>query len=232
MSVLTVVQDVSLLVGLERPTAVFSSTDREWREMQSVANEAAVVIARSHDWQKLLRQHTVTGDGVAGDFPMPDDYDRMLASANLWSSRCRWAMNRVVSFDEWLELAETFTVTPPGGNWIVYGGRLQFLPVPADGETVKFFYVSSDIVKAQDSSKKPAFTTDEDVFVLSERLLKLAIVYLWKQQKGMDFVAELADFEQAMAQDMRSDAGSLPKLSGNTATRRWGPNVWPGTVSG
>ena len=39
MTVLTVVQDVSMTVGISRPLQVFGSTKREMLEMQSVVNE-------------------------------------------------------------------------------------------------------------------------------------------------------------------------------------------------
>jgi hypothetical protein len=100
----------------------------------------------------------------------------------------------------------------------------------AGSETVKFFYISNQLV----SGGKTEFTDDADVFVLNERLLKLAIIYLWKQMKGQDFAAELSDFEQAMDLEMDKDGGSAPVVSGNNVIRhnRQRSNVWPGTVTG
>lgn len=231
MSILSVMQDVSLVIGAARPTAVFASTDREWQELQVVANEAAAVISRAFDWQRLIRTHTLTGNAASGSFAMPADYGRMPVKANLWSSRYRWAMNQIVSFDHWLELVETGHPLIEG-NWIIFGDEMHVRPVMMTGETCRFFYITRNIVRSDSAVPKAAFSNDGDTFVLDERLLKLAIIYLWKQGKGLDFAAELADFEQAMNQDMKADRGSQPVVSGSGGLRGPSRNVWPGLVSG
>lgn len=231
MTILTVMQNASMAVGLARPLAVFASTDREWREMQSVANEAAAGIAAAFDWQRLRKVHSFDGNGTDESYPLPEDYLRMLKSGSMWSSRLRWSLNHVVDADQWLEMT-SLGFPQMNGNWTLFGDRLQMLPPVMSGETIKFFYVTSKIVKDGEGSGKPEFTDDGDSFVLSERLLKLAIIYLWKQLKGLDFAAELADFEQAMDQHMIADQGSQPIRSGNSGAGRRGSNVWPGTVSG
>lgn len=231
MTALTVCQDVALAVGLERPTEVFSSTDREWREMQSVLNQAAGEVVDAFDWQKLRAQHTATGDGASEERALPSNYRRMLKKARLWSSRWRWAMEHVVDSDQWLELTETFSpVVSP--FWTIFGNALHILPIMQAAETAKFFYITNDIVTVQGGGFRPAFNEDTDTFVLDELLLTYATVYRWKQRKGWDFTAELADYEQRLATLMDSDGGSKPVVSGNNGARRPSSNLWPGTVTG
>lgn len=229
MTILSVIQNVSVQVGLPRPLAVFGSVDREWMEMQTVANEAAAVIVQAFDWQTLRRITTITGDGAASAFDLPADYGRMLKKASLWSSRFTWDMQHIVDSDEWLGMT-TWPGNPAYGAWTLYGNQIHLLPIMAGTETVKFFYITNQIV----SDGNTEFTADGNTFALSERLLKLCIIYLWKQMKGQDFAAELSDFEQAMDLEMDNDGGSKPVVSGNGGTvRNWRRgNVWPGTVTG
>ncbi|MCA0000958.1 MULTISPECIES: hypothetical protein [unclassified Mesorhizobium] len=228
MTILTVIQQAAMPVGLDKPLAVFTNTDREWQEMQVVANEAATVIAEAFDWQKLRKIATVTGDAVAEGFDLPTDYGRMLATSSLWSSRFTWDMQHVVSSDDWLGM-EVWPATPIYGRWTIFSNQIHILPVMAVSETAKFFYIQNQIV----SGGQTEFLTDTDTFVLSERLLKLAIIYLWKQSKGQDFAAELSDYEIALAQEMDKDGGSKPVVSGNSCGRSFRrTNVWPGTVTG
>jgi hypothetical protein len=98
------------------------------------------------------------------------------------------------------------------------------------GETLRYFYITNAIVRSTTNDPKTAFDDDADKFTLDERLLKLCIIYLWKQLKGFDFTAELADYEQAMDTAMDRDGGSKPVVSGNACAGR--SNVWPGTVTG
>lgn len=227
MTILTVIQNASLAIGIARPSAVFSSTERELVEMQAVANEAANVIAEAFDWQKLRKIATTAGDGIAEAFSLPADYGRMLTTASLWSSRFTWDMQHIVSSDEWLGIT-VWPVNPLVGAWTVYGNELHILPIMGASETAKFFYIKNQIV----SGGQTEFLADGDTFVLSERLLKLAIIYLWKQGKGQDFAAELSDYEIALAQEMDKDGGSKPVVSGNRPGNWRRSNVWPGSVVG
>ncbi|TPM33733.1 hypothetical protein FJ955_03055 [Mesorhizobium sp. B2-2-2] len=225
MTVLSVVQDACLAVGETRPLALFSATDRKWQEFQALANEAAKVIAKAYDWQKLRKVATLTGDGTAEDFNLPTDYGRMLKKGSLWTSRWRWDMSHIVNSDEWLGM-EVYPVTLVQGAWTLYGNQIHIRPLMGSAETAKFFYITSQIV----SPSKTAFSADEDVFVLDERVLKLATIYLWKQSKGQDFAAELADYEIAVGQAYDDDGGSKPVVSGNSGSNWRRNNVWPGTV--
>lgn len=231
MTALTVCQDVALAVGLERPTAVFPSTDREWREMQSGLNQAAGEVVDAFDWQKLRAQYVATGDGVSEELALPSNYRRMLKKARLWSSRWRWAMEHIVDSDQWLELTEAFTpVVVP--YWTIFGNALHILPIMQATETAKFFFITNDIVAANGGGFTRTFTADNDTFVLDEQLLTYATIYRWKQRKGWDFTAELADYEQRLATLMDSDGGSKPVVSGNGGARRHSSNLWPGTLTG
>ncbi|KTR05002.1 hypothetical protein NS365_13315 [Aureimonas ureilytica] len=224
MTVLSVVQAASMVLGLTSPSTVFASTDRQWTEMQAVVNEAAATIADAFDWQRLLRTHTITGNGTADAFDLPSDFRRMKMDGALWSSRVRDNIIHLADADDWLAL-DTRPVVPHNGVWCLFGDQLHIRPVMSSSETARFFYVKNTIV----SGNKTAFTDDTDTFVLDERLLKLCTIYLWKQAKQQDFTAELSDYEILLAQLMRRDRGSLSIVSGNTCRARG--NTWPGKVS-
>nr|DAF83381.1 MAG TPA: head to tail adaptor [Caudoviricetes sp.]DAK00509.1 MAG TPA: head to tail adaptor [Caudoviricetes sp.] len=232
MAVGNVLREVCAAVGLSTPTAFFSaasSTIRKWQQLQLLTNEAARMIAGGFDWQGLRKVAQLAGDGSAEGFALPADFGRMLKSANVWSSRYRRDMTHIVDSDDWLSF-EFITLAPHHGAWTLYSGQMHVQPVMASGDKVKFFYVSNQIARAGDGTLKAAFTADEDSFLVDERLLRLAIVYLWKQMQGQDFAAELADYEIAFDQATSGDGGSKPVLSGDAPRR--GRTAWPGTVAG
>ena len=71
MSVLAVAQDVCREVGLAVPSAVMSSTDREYVELARMVNKQAKAIARSHYWELLKTVATITGDGATEAHALP-----------------------------------------------------------------------------------------------------------------------------------------------------------------
>lgn len=232
MTILSVVQEAATELGMNVPSQLFGVTTREMVEMRAVVNEMARDIAEAHDWQKLRIIKTVTGDDVSEAFTLPTDYDRMLKSASLWSSRWLWAIEHVVDADEWIE-NQVVTVTNITGRWIIYGNELHILPMMASTETVKFFYISNLLVTADDLQTKPLFTADSDTFRLSERLLKLAIVAKWKLKKGQAYEQAGDDYITLRSDLIDKDQGSKPILSGRGPVSWKGRNIaWPGSVTG
>ncbi|MBR2691887.1 MAG: hypothetical protein IKE42_28865 [Aquamicrobium sp.] len=234
MAIGDVLKDVCVAVGEAIPPAFFSTaagTSRTWQQLQLLANEGARMIAGGFDWQVLRKVAEISGTGTAEGFDLPANFSRMLKKASLWSSRYRWDMTHIVDSDDWLSFEFT-TIAPLFGAWTMHGGQMHIQPVMAVGEKAKFFYISKQIVRASDGTPKTAFTADEDTFLLDERLLRLAIIALWKQLQAQDFAAELSDYEIAFDQASDSDGGSKPVLSGNLPTSRNGRITWPGTVTG
>lgn len=232
MTILTVVQGATTVLGMEVPTLVYGSTDREMVEMQEVANEMAAFIRNAFDWQVLQTVKTITGDDVSETFALPDDYDRMLKTASIWSSRWFWSINHITDTDQWLEL-QVVPIATTYGHWIIFGGLIHILPVLTSTETAKFFYISKNIVLDNVSSPKPEFSADTDTFRVSERLLKYGIVAKWKQNKGLPYGEAMEDFQRELALEMDKDAGSKPIISAQPYASWRGKNIaWPGSVTG
>lgn len=210
MTVLNVIQRTALRVGLEVPSTVFTNTTRTWQEMQVLVNDCAKQMLDEYDWQALKKVNTITGDDVSEDFPMPVDYDRMVRDAHMWTNFMPfWNAQQVSNVDSWLAMEESnfFALAVP--LWIIFDNRFHVRPILTTPDTLKFFYVSNYIVKDSGSSVGTAteFTADDQSFVLSERLLTHCLVYNWKMQKGMDYSADLQQYEDDMAYAIGADKG-------------------------
>jgi hypothetical protein len=228
MTILSVVQNASTKIGIARPTVLYAATTQDAYALQAVINDAVLTILNAHDWHLLRTIETVTGDGSATGFALPSDYDRMLTTASLWSSRYQWAMDHIVDTDKWLELL-TLPYTQVSGSWTVYGGELHILDTMASTETAKYWYISNLVVAPNAGSNKTAFTADNDTFRLNEELLRLCIIYKWKQSKLQDYSEEMQDFNILLNRMMHKDGGSKPVIHGNRTVRA--NYAWPGTAS-
>ncbi|MBY3597568.1 phage adaptor protein [Rhizobium bangladeshense] len=215
MTILSVVQNVCLAVGLQKPDAVMSSTDREMLELVRLAGDVAADIRDAEfDWQALQVIKDFNGDGVTAAFDLPDDYARMKTKATLWSSRWLWGMEHITDTDEWLELL-TLPYVAVSGQWIIYGDQLHILPVLDAADTLKFVYISNLIVKPASGPNKVAFDADTDTFRLSERALELGMIYRYRDQKGVASDGDQAAYDHAVYTAMNNDKGSKPVVSGN-----------------
>jgi hypothetical protein len=232
MTVLAVAQRAALVLGLDQPDVLMSSTDREYQELARLCNDTARMICEDFDWQILQKLNTFTGDGVSETFPLPTDYDRMAETSSMWSSKWTWSFNHIVSTDHWLEyLVVPYTFI--SGNWIIYGGQYHFLPIMKVAETIKFFYISTLIVTGAGGAGQTAFVADTDSFKINERLLELGIIWRSKKDKGLPFDAAKAEYDDLLLKEMKRDGGSRGVVNGNTT--RYGRGVklaFPQTVGG
>lgn len=232
MSVLSVARDVALVIGLDQPDTLMSSTDREYQELARVARDTAYMIATAFDWQELQVIKTYTGDDTSEAFDLPADYDRMVEGAQMWSSRWIWAFNHIANPDEWLEM-QVVPYTFINGNWIIYGRQFHYLPLMQSTETVKFWYVSKNLATASNGTAKETFTADDDTFRIPEKLLELGMIAKWRKNKGLPADDAEADFSAEFTRQMNKNAGAKGVVRGTP--QRYGRNVrlaFPQTVGG
>lgn len=207
MTILSAIQNVCKVVGLDVPPAAVASTTREHVELTALANEMADRIAQSHDWQSLKSLATMTGDGATQSHSLPTDYARMLKKAQVWSSLLETPLTPISDTDEWLGLdvqAFDFVINA----WTIYGDQMHIKPALASAVTAKYFYISNQIVAPENGSKKTEFTADDDVFRLSERLLTLGMIWQWRAHKGLPYQEDMQTFEALKEALVSQDKGS------------------------
>lgn len=209
MTLLSVFQDACTSgIALDKPTSVIGSSTREHLELASIAQEMAEMIARSHEWEKFNTIATITGDASTEDFDLPSDYDRMLTKSQLWSSSLETPLSPISDRDRWLEL-DIRTYDFVVNAWIKYGGQIHIKPALASAVTVKYWYQSDKIVLDTDGTTTRAlFTADTDTFRLDERLLKLGIIWKWREMKGLAYAEDLSTYERLLAKRINDDKGS------------------------
>lgn len=217
MTVLTVIQNVCSApgIGLNVPTQVFASTEREHVELARMANKMAVAISKAYEWEKLNATATYTGDGSTEAFDLPSDYDRMPKEMQLWSSAQETPLTHVDSKNRWLGLgvqSYDFVINA----WIKLGNQINIKPAMASGVTAKHYYQSNKIILDDDgSTTKSAFDADGDSFRLDEDLLELAIIWMWKKGKGRSYAEDLAEYEDRKEKLITEDAGSKTLYAGS-----------------
>lgn len=231
MTILRVIQQVCPVIGLAVPSAVLSSTLREHVELSALANEMAQRIAfDTHDWTKLKALAVLTGDGARSSFPLPSDYRRMLKKARLWPSATPNApLYHYPDTDEWLGL-QTQTAGWVGGGWTLIGDEILVRPAVPTAATLRFYYITQNIVKDATGAAKAEFTADTDVFRLDERVLKLAMIWQWRANKGLAYAEDLATYNEAVNSAAGSDKGSSTITMGRRGAFPGIGIAYPGTL--
>jgi hypothetical protein len=207
MTILAVFEQLCPVIGLAVPTTVYGSTDREHVELQALANEMAVRIAKAHDWTLLRTLKTYTGDATTTQHALPTDYMRMLKKAQVWSSELTTPLTHIVDTDYWLEL-DVRGISLGVNRWTILGGNMEIKPALDTAVTAKWYYISNLIVDPATGDNKALFTIDTDTFRLNERTLRLGCLWQWRANKGLPYGEDMANYEDALAQDIAQDQGS------------------------
>jgi hypothetical protein len=200
MSLLTVVQEVCEVVGVERPTSVFAgiSTNRTMQEMVALANEMAQRIADdTREWALMKAIGGFTGPGDAFDPPI--DFKRLLLTTQMWrSTQTMYPMLYISDSNEWL-WRRLRNWADSRGEWTNFGGKIRMWPALAADQTVTYFYLSRNCVTLAAGGVGDAFQTDGDKFRLDERLLRLGMIWQWKANKGSPYAEDMGSWSDAMA---------------------------------
>lgn len=198
---LEIVQSAAPRLSIDRPDTLFSSTDQVDIEVRSTLNECAVRIAEQNDWQALLTLDEDVGDGSTTSYSLPTDWLRMPKDGQVWSTRWQRPLLAITAEESLrLDIRNYDLVT---GTWTVIGGNIVYNPALASGESAKYYYVSRNVC----SGNKERFTEDTDTYRLDDRVLELALIWQWREQKGMDYAEDMATAENALARAIERDKG-------------------------
>lgn len=221
MTILTATQNAVMRLVGQRPNAILSSQETIAVEMTALVKESCVDIMKAHDWQELTEFRTITGDGTTAAFDLPDDYDRQVMATEFYdpATWC-WNYQHVSDYGRWIKYKNGgFALITPG-IWTIRKNQFHFLPVPPAGKEAEFIYISNKIFLGENGTHKTELTSDDDSFVLDERLLTLALIWRWKEIKQMDYGEDLKNYDIALSQAMSRDKGARTIRTRRMGTRR------------
>jgi hypothetical protein len=217
MSLVSVVKDVCLNVGVLVPTSVFTNitANRTMQEMLSLANEMAQRISYdTRDWTRLRALQEYTGDGATKDYDLPANYKRMILTANVWrSDQTQGPMRFVPDPDDWVR-RRLQGISDSRGEWTIYGGQIHFASALPAGVKAMFVYLDKNCVNLNAGGAGDTFMNDADSFLLDERLLKLGMIWQWKAKKGSPYAEDMGTYADALMLAMGKDAPA-PIIVGN-----------------
>jgi len=156
-------------------------------------------------------------------FNLPANYKRLLLTSNVWRSpSTQTPMRFIPNPEEWLYRRASNASDSASGEWTIMGGKIHIWPVmygvkpaipqpplpdiPAvPANTAYFIYLDKNCVTLSSGGYGDAFMNDLDAFRLDERLLKLAMIYQWKAQKGSSYAEDMSTYGDALAIAMGHD---------------------------
>lgn len=147
MSLLTIVQNAMLEVGLTAPSSVISNSDTLVKQFLAHATREGKEVRNKVDWPQLIREYTFTLATSTASYAMPADFERFSFMTH-WDRSMSWELVGPISSQDWQMIKSGIVTTAPRRRWRFKGfGSTQFFVDPTpdstdSGVTLVFEYYS------------------------------------------------------------------------------------------
>lgn len=237
MSLLQIIQDTALMVGVDNNGSTYTSAingDQTTQQMVAFVQLAGDELARKYDWQALKKPLTFTGDGTTTLWSLPADFGRVLPGEAFWSSKYPSVpLGGVVTDEEWLAITSV-PIQPQRPIYRFYQNKFQTYPALASAEVATTQYRTDYWITSSDGlTARGRWVADTDVSLIEERLLTLECIWRFKRQKGFDYSEEYRTaqvaIERAAGQDNGPRTVQMARGIGNSilGTNPFNPIVIP-----
>ena len=189
---------------------------REWTKLKTTVTYTGDAVWTGQPLSALPADQVWVGGTSA--WSLPANFKRMLLTTSVWRTPLvSVPMRFIPDTDEWLNRRASNATHSGSGEWTIYGGQIHIFPImygikpafsssPAmPAETAYFTYLDKNCVNLTSGGRGDEFMNDADTFVLDDRLLKLAMIYQWKAQKGSSYAEDMSTFGDALAIAMGHD---------------------------
>lgn len=201
MTFLEIMTDVAKNAGIEAPATV-ATLDPDQTKLGQFINETGREIARRVDWSALRKATTLTGTGLASEFTIANDFDRLPIGLAVMVGVA--TVRGSLTADEW------FALDPREGTpkyFHLKNSKMSFYPYAEAGETIRVQYQSNRWVTEEATSGFDTMTKDIQDSPLSGHLIVAGAVWRWRRHIGKEFADYLAEFEALLADKARYDGG-------------------------
>jgi hypothetical protein len=204
VSLLTSCQAVVRETGAgDVPATIISNTDATAVQLNALAERAAKKIAKLN-WEKMLREHTITTVASQENYALPTDWARYLGDT-AWDATNYWPMNGSIDPSLWQALKRGIVTISTRRRFRLRGGEVLLMPTPsASGDTLIIEYVRNT-PWVNGSTYRVTATADADTTVFPEELLDLDLKWRWLRAKGLDYGDERDEADRRIAEMYAQD---------------------------
>ena len=201
-------------INLDAPNAVATSTNETVLRLMQIVNEEGKDLAQRGAWQALQLQASFAtvateSQGVLTTIAPNINY---IINDTIWDTTRRRPLFGPLTPQQFQQQKSMY-MTGPWYQFRVRAGLLLFVPVSAAGDACVFEYITKGwCTDVAGTASKTAYALDTDVSLLNEDIMKLGVVWRWKQGNGLDYAEDYAKYERQVANALGRDA-SKPVLN-------------------
>lgn len=215
MSLLTMIQDACVIVGIPKPSSVIGNADESIQLMLALANQEGRTLSKRGDWTLLQKEATFTtvyGQEAYDISTIASDFERFLNQTFFDRTEDERVFGPMTP-QTW-QAKKTLSIATSFSDYRVRGGQLLLYPTPGGANDVYFEYVSNGWCQSSGGTPQSAWAADDDTGVLPEHVMQLGIQWRFLKAKNVNYSEEFREYEREAGQELGRD-GSSPQLALN-----------------
>lgn len=199
MSLLSICQDVLDLVGWDSLTSVSSSTDKTARQIRALANQELENLGKRFDWRHLSVEYLFTTVVGQSTYDLPEDFGKLLQDS-VYNRDEYYRLRSSMSESQWnawrYGLLGSLSHQRYRINFSGTSPKFVLSPTPDTEENMVLWYKSNYYAFDNSNAAKAKYDQDTDVSRIPEDVVKQGLLWRFRRAKGLDFSAELAEYNE------------------------------------
>jgi hypothetical protein len=209
-TLLEIVQDAAVDVGVASPGTVINNSDETAVQMLKLLKRETRNLSFSHPWTELTFEHTFTGNGTSSSYSLPTDFAHVI-NETLWDRSQSKPINGPLSPKEWQFLHNGMnTNTGPNARFRIWQKKFFMFPRTQSANSFVYEYKTDLLVLASAAATpKTTWTVDTDIARwLDGETLTLGLIWRFKKAKGLAYADEVIEYMSRRDADIIADGGS------------------------
>lgn len=201
MSLLTICQSVLAETGWPVLSSIASNSDGTAKQIFAIANAELRALSEQFSWPHLEVEYQFNTVPAQTVYLWPADF-RVLAPQSLFNRNEYYELKGSTGLQFW-ELLKygklaslgrvRFRVVYPLG-----APGIEITPAPTGIAGLVAVYYSDEYARDNTGASRPLYTVDTDVSKIPERYIEMGIKWRFRRAKGLDYSAELAEYNSTI----------------------------------
>lgn len=200
MTLLSICQNVLRITGWDDLSTISGNTDKTARQVMALANQEIVNLSKRFDWRHIVIAYEFATIADQSEYALPPDYAKLMKDS-VYNKDEYYRLRSGMSDYQWNQWQygllgsishQRYKVTLNTGSPV-----FVISPVPASAENMVLLYKSNfPVFEADGVTAKEHYENDDDYSRIPEDVVEMGLLWRFKRAKGLDFSAELAEYNE------------------------------------
>lgn len=207
MTLVLMCQRVLAEVGWPVPSAIVSNNDATAQQIFAIANTELRSVSHTYDWPQLEVEYEFDTVADQTEYALPTDF-RKIATDSLFDTEEYYRLRGSTPIAQWNKYKHGLLGSLSHQRYRMkyvqnvadMNPYMELTPAPTDIRSLVALYFTNELVLTNDGTGAHGYVSDDDASKVPEHVIELGVKWRFRRAKGLDFSAELAEYNTHVKQ--------------------------------